>query len=254
MEWSDYMKLLTLEEFKDYIAKLKVSRSIKRIQLHHTWSPNYTHFNGKNHITLQKNMKNYHVNSCGWSDIAQHFTIFPDGKIVTGRDLDSSPAGIYGANTGGICIECIGNFDKGGDKMTDAQKNSIAGVSRILLDRFNLNSNTGITYHAWWGSGGSHLGTYVAGKSQKTCPGTNFIGGNTREDYDANLKPLIDNYGTNEKEVEPLKPVETINDIIWELSNAGIVTNSPLWMEKCEEDINVYWLCRKMANKLRGTL
>ena len=33
-----------------------------------------------------------------------------------------------------------------------------------------------------------------------------------------------------------------------------IITNGELWMKKCEEDINVYWLCRKMANKLRGTL
>ena len=49
------------------------------------------------------------------------------------------------------------------------------------------------------------------------------------------------------------KPVTTINDIVWELSNAGVVTNTELWLKKCEEDTNVYWLCRKMANKIRGT-
>ena len=44
------------------------------------------------------------------------------------------------------------------------------------------------------------------------------------------------------------------NDIVWELTNAGIITDGKLWMQKCAEDKNVYWLCYKMANKLRGTL
>lgn len=190
----------TVDEFKSYINSLKITRSIKRVQLHHTWSPSYKNFNGSNHQTLQNNMRNYHVNSCGWSDIGQHFTIFPDGVILTGRSLNSSPAGIANANSGGICIECIGNFDKGGDAMKDAQKNAIAGAVKVLLDKFGLSASTGVTYHAWWGSGGTNLGTYIQGKSQKTCPGTNFFGGNTKEAYDKNLKPLIENYGKKVEE------------------------------------------------------
>ena len=65
--------------------------------------------------------------------------------------------------------------------------------------------------------------------------------------------PLIENYGKEENDMS-LKPVTEINDIVWELTNAGITTNGELWLKKCKEDINVYWLCRKMANKLRGTL
>ena len=251
---SNFKKFNSVEEFKSYIKALSVVRGIKRVQLHHTYSPSYKNFTGSNHETLQKNMKNYHVNSCGWSDIGQHFTIFPDGVIMTGRSINTSPAGIANANSGGICIECIGNFDKGGDTMTDAQKNAIAGAVKVLLDKFGLNVTNGVTYHAWWTNSGSNLGTYVAGKSQKTCPGTNFFGGNTKEAYEKNLKPLIENYGKEEKKVEALKPIDLINDIVWELSNAGIITDSALWVKKCEEDVNVYWLCRKMANKLRGTL
>lgn len=245
-------KVMDVNEFKNYINNLKITRKISRVQLHHTYSPAYKNFTGSNHETLQKNMRNYHVNSCGWADIGQHFTIFPDGKVCDGRNINTAPAGIYGANTGSICIECLGNFDKGGDTMTDAQKNAIAGVTKILLDRLGLNAKTGVVYHAWYGSGGSYLGTYIAGKSQKTCPGTAFFGGNTREAYEKNLMPLIENYGKEKTTV--LKKVETINDIIWELANAGIITDSALWMKKCEEDKNVYWLCYKMANKLRGTL
>lgn len=245
------IKLLNIDEFKNYISSLKTTRTIKLIQLHHTYSPSYSQFNGNNHIALQKNMKNYHVKTNGWSDIGQHFTIFPDGKICTGRSINTSPAGIKGANTGAICIECLGNFDKGGDVLVDAQKNSVVAVTKILLDKFGLDAKTGVTYHAWWTSSGKSLGTYVKGKSAKTCPGTTFFGGNTKEAYEKNLMPLIENYGKVENTI--LKPVETINDIVWELTNAGIITDGKLWMKKCEEDINVYWLCRKMANKLRGT-
>ena len=172
---------------------------------------------------------------------------------MTGRSLDAAPAGIYGANTGAICIECVGNFDSGGDVMRQEQKDAIVAAVKILLDKFALTAEDGVTYHAWWGNGGSELGDYIKGQSQKTCPGTAFFGGNTLTAYEKNLMPLIKNYGKENAFVE-LKPVESINDIVWELSNAGIITNTEMWLKKCEEDVNVYWLCRKMANKLRGTL
>lgn len=246
-------KKYDISGFKKYIDELKVKRDVFRIQLHHTYSPSYAQFKGNNHEALQNGMRDYHVNSNGWSDIGQHFTIFPDGVIMSGRSLEASPAGIKGANTGAICIECLGNFDKGGDVMTDAQKNAIVGAVKILLDKFNLEAEIGVTYHSWWSSDGRELGDYVKSASAKTCPGTNFFGGNTLTAYEKNLMPLINKYGREETKVE-LKEVTEINDIVWELTNAGIITNGKLWMQKCKDDINVYWLCRKMANKLRGTL
>ena len=128
------MKSFNIDEFESYIKGLTVKRKIKILQLHHTYSPSYKNFTGSNHFELQKAMKNHHVKTNGWADIAQHFTIFPDGIIVSGRNLEINPAGIYGANTGAICIECLGNFDKGGDEMTKEQKNSIVAALKILLD------------------------------------------------------------------------------------------------------------------------
>ena len=243
-------KAYDISSFENYIKNLKVSRSIKLLQLHHTYSPSYRQFTGKNHENLQQSMKNHHVNNNGWADIGQHFTIFPDGIILSGRSMEKSPAGIYGANSGAICIECLGNFDKGGDAITDAQKEAIIATVKILLDKFSLSASSDVTYHSWWSANGKKLGTYIEGKSVKSCPGTNFFGGNTKEAYRENLMPLIEKYF---KEPE-IKKVESINDIVWELSNAGIITDSPLWMKKCESDKNIYWLCFKMANKLRGTL
>jgi len=235
--------------FEKYIKNLKVSRRIKLLQLHHTYSPSYRQFTGSNHEKLQQSMKNHHVNTNGWADIGQHFTIFPDGIIMTGRSIESNPAGIYGANSGAICIECLGNFDKGGDTMTDAQKEAIIATVKILLDKFSLSASSDVTYHSWWSANGKKLGTYIEGKSVKTCPGTSFFGGNTKEAYRENLMPLIEKYTTTPQ----IEKVESINDIVWELSNAGIIADSPLWMQKCESDKNIYWLCYKMANKLRGT-
>lgn len=240
-------KLMNISEFRTYLDGLRITRKITLIQLHHTYSPAYAQFTGNNHLALYNSMRDYHVKTRNFNDIAQTFTIFPDGKICTGRDINSSPAGIYGANSTGICIECLGNFNNGGDSMTDAQRNAIIGTVKILLDKLGLNAKTDVTYHAWWTSGGTSLGTYVKGKSAKTCPGTNFFGGNTRQAYEKNLMGLIERSAI-------LEPVTQINDIIWELSNAGIITDSNLWTEKCRSDNNIYWLCRKTANKLRGTL
>ncbi len=183
--------LMTIDEFESWVKKQSVSRKITLIQEHHTWSPAYAQFKGSNHFELQKNMKDYHVNSAGYVDIAQNFTTYPDGMICTGRSMSTVPAGCRGANQTGICIENLGNFDVGHDQMTDAQKNTIVRMTAALLKKFGLSADTGVTYHGWWTDGGQSLGTYISSKSAKTCPGTNFFGGNTRASYDKNLKPLI---------------------------------------------------------------
>lgn len=54
------------------------------------------------------------------------------------------------------------------------------------------------------------------------------------------------------REVEPVKELESINDIVWELANRGIITNKDLWLKKLAEDNDTYWLARKCANALRG--
>ncbi len=246
-------KLLDIKEFKKYIDGLKITRKITVVQLHHTYSPAYAQFNGNNHIALQNSMRDYHVKTRNYADIGQNFTIFPDGKICTGRGINSVPAGIYGANSTGICIECVGNFDKGGDVMTDAQKNAIVCVTKILLDKFGLSAKTGVTYHAWWTSGGKSLGTYVKGKSAKTCPGTNFFGGNSREAYEKNLMPLIEKWGKPEK-----KMLETPNDITWELNHRYFPIKDTAdfvkALEKAKNDPeldNLYWGYYKLVNGIK---
>lgn len=246
-------KEFKIPEFKKYIESIQLTRKIKWVQLHHTYSPNYSHFDGKNHQTLQQNMKTYHIKTNGWADIGQHFTIFPDGVIVKGRSMEMVPAGIKGANSGAICIECLGNFDNGGDTMTEAQKNAIVGVTKILLDKFGLDASDDVTYHCWWGADGREIGDYYKGVSTKTCPGTNFFGGNGLTAYRNNLQPLIENYGKEEKVM-----LETGNDIVWELMHGKHkieiteVERAIKAIDDAKKNANfssLYWILYKLVNK-----
>lgn len=192
---------MSVNEFKGWLQK-QGNYNYTGIQIHHTAAPSYANFykaNGthEDELTRQNNMKSYHVNTNGWDDIAQHFTIFPNGKIVTGRSLANTTAiGIRGWNYNKICIEIYGNFDHGQDVMTNEQKQAVIAVYGELCKKFNITpSISTIRCHAWFTSGGSYLGTYVPGRSAKTCPGTNFMGfGNSKEAIEKNFIPLVRNY------------------------------------------------------------
>lgn len=181
---------MTIKEFETYMENLRIARTILFIQQHHTFIPSYVHFKGNNHFELQKSMKNTHINTNGWADIGQHFTIFPDGSILTGRSIEKSPACITGNNANAICIENVGNFDKGADQMTDAQRNAIISVTATLCKKFSFIPDTNrIVYHNWF-----NLATGVRNNgsgNNKSCPGTNFFGGNKVNDCQKYFIPLI---------------------------------------------------------------
>lgn len=190
METKFEFTLLTVSEFETWIKNQNIARTILFIQEHHTFSPNYIHFKSDNHFDLQKGMKNHHVHNNGWSDIGQHFTIFPDGKIMTGRSLERSPACIFGNNKHAICIENLGFFDDGKDQLTTAQQDSIVKTTALLCERFNIPVSTDrIVYHHWFdlNTGARTNGSGIT----KSCPGTNFFVGNTLEDCENHFLPLV---------------------------------------------------------------
>ena len=169
---------MSREEFFKWLMDLKVSRKITHIQEHHTYRPNYGDCKKHSNLELVENISKYHK-KLGWSAIGQHITTFPDGKIVVGEiSFNTDPAGIKGHNKGGICIENVGYFDKGQDTMTEEHKKTIIFVTAALHFKFNLPVNTSTcVYHAWFAS--------------KTCPGTNFFGGNTKTAAEKYFYPLV---------------------------------------------------------------
>ncbi|QHE54220.1 LysM peptidoglycan-binding domain-containing protein [Pontibacillus sp. HMF3514] len=187
--------LMTRDEFQDWLMNKAFTRNIVRLQMHHTWSPSYSHFNGSNHFTLLKGMQNYHMNEMGWNNIAQNITTFPDGRLAVSRPINQTPQGTIGsiANNGGILIENVGNFNKGNDQMTNAQKETIIFVNAMLSLKFGLSpSVNSITYHHWWDlNTGERVLDDSKGHSVKTCPGTGFFGGNTTDHAKQNFYPLV---------------------------------------------------------------
>ncbi|GGI25808.1 SH3 domain-containing protein [Pedobacter mendelii] len=181
---------MDINEFETWISNLRVARTILYIQEHHTWSPSYIQCKPNNQFEIQQGMKTYHVSTHGWMDIGQHFSTFPDGSIVTGRSLENTPACIVGFNSNAICIENVGNFDKGKDVMTNAHKDTIVRMAAALCKKFNIavNSNK-IVYHHWFNlsTGARNNGS----GNNKTCPGTDFFGGNKVADCDNNFLPLV---------------------------------------------------------------
>ena len=190
-----------ISEFKSWLKKQKVYRKVTRLQVHHMWLPDYSCWAKDNALRRQKNTKDYHIQKNGWDDIAQHFSIMPNGHIVTGRNLNKTPIGIRGWNTNAICCEIYGNFDKGHDKMNKVQQEAVIAFYGELCKKFDLTPSVAtIRPHAWFTAGGTYLGDYSPSRSAKTCPGTNFMGiGNTRKAF-VKFYKMIKDYMNGKKE------------------------------------------------------
>lgn len=168
--------LMNHNEFTDYIDKLKNVKKFTSIQQHHTASPSYKDVKD-NHIALMKAMESYHVSTLKMSEIAQHFSTFPDGLICVGRTLTKDGGGFLGTqNKDSITIENVGNFDV--DVMTDEQKQSILLLNALLCRKFGIVPSTQtMPYHCW--------------VKNTSCPGKNYFGGTAKAIADKNFIPLV---------------------------------------------------------------
>jgi LysM repeat protein len=194
--------LLTKEEFKDWLFHNIFTRKIKLIQEHHTYMPSYKNFNGSNHFSMLKGMESYHVQEMGWKTISQNLTTFPDGKIAICRPINIAPEGSFGfknlaardaLEAGSLTIENVGNFDIGGDVMTERQKETIVYVAALLCLKFGLTPSIDtIGYHHWYDMNtAERVLDNSVGHSVKTCPGTRFFGGNSTTSAKNNFYPLV---------------------------------------------------------------
>ncbi|MDP4093394.1 MAG: hypothetical protein Q8920_08540 [Bacillota bacterium] len=234
-------------EFRAWLNKATFSRKITRLQDHHTWEPSYNDFNGSNHFEMLQDMKDYHMKKMGYHDIAQNLTTFPDGSIAVCRPIDDMPAGILGANPGALCIENIGDFDSGRDVMTIAHKETIIFVNAACAIKFKLAvNNTTILYHHWFDQ---DTGVRTNGTGDtKTCPGTNFFGGNTVDSAQKFFYPQISSKIqtlTNEpldKALDFISAKTGINKEHW--FNSALTTD---WLPECFTKIADAW--QKDINK-----
>nr|DAJ97985.1 MAG TPA: N-acetylmuramoyl-L-alanine amidase [Caudoviricetes sp.] len=201
------------KDVKNWLNKQKVTRTITKLQVHHMDLPNYSTWEktdkkvfSEPHFGRTQSLDSYGKSTWHDSDghghfIAQHFNVFPDGKITTGRNLNSTPIGIRKWNTNAICIEIYGCFDKGHDKMTSAQKKAVIYLYGELCKRFDIPVNTShIRPHCWFTAGGTYLGKYDSSRSAKTCPGTAFWGYGCSPDGFSHFIKDVKNYVEGKKE------------------------------------------------------
>lgn len=146
--------------FADLLGRFVFTRRIEAVHLHHTWRPNHADYRG--HDTIL-GMWRYHTRENGWSDIAQHLTIAPDGTLWLGRDWNAAPASASGHNgsakAGPFMIEMIGNFDVGRDRLQGAQRAAVMDVIARVQRRFGLPAEA-LRFHNQM--------------SGKTCPGSSL--------------------------------------------------------------------------------
>jgi len=207
------------QDFHKYVVNTQFTREITTIQNHHTWDPDYASITPENsEMDALEAMRRFHIQVRGWSDIAQNITTFPSGNIGICRPIDITPAGIFGANHGAICIENLGNFDAGNDIMTPAHKDTITFLNATLCVKFNLGPVTDqVVYHHWFDKTGQRFSDDIinnnqVGDAQKTCPGTAFFGGNSIMAAQANFYPLIENTISKLKAIPaPPSILKTVN-------------------------------------------
>ena len=160
---------LTLDEFTALLDRFPFTRRINAVHMHHTWRPSHAQYRGHESIAA---MWRYHTQHNGWSDIAQHLTIGPDGSIWTGRDWNSAPASASGHNgnsrVGPFMFEMIGDFDTGRDPWGGEQKRVTLEVVARIQKKFDLPPES-LRFHSQMGP--------------KTCPGTQI-------DYDATVAEI----------------------------------------------------------------
>jgi len=97
-------------------------RTIKHIVIHCSYTPE-----GRDVKTAE--IKRWHTEERGWSDIGYHCVIELDGSVHEGRPDEKIGAGVKGHNKNAIHICYVGGMDKSGKKSKDtrtkAQKESL---------------------------------------------------------------------------------------------------------------------------------
>lgn len=180
--------VVTVDEVLQIMQKLidtkKLTRTINKLHMHHTYIPDHNHFEiNKNkygddvYRVMQESMEQSHKDrgfgkkgdividgkgsDWGYSThYGIHLTLFPNGKIGIGRDFNEIPASIKGYNTNGLSCEIIGNFDNDNDKLEGIQREVFTKLFTGLNNILGLKIDDSLMLH------NEH--------STKTCPGTSI--------------------------------------------------------------------------------
>ncbi|HET7437831.1 MAG TPA: caspase family protein, partial [Thermoanaerobaculia bacterium] len=151
---------LDIPQFAELVRLFDFKRRITSFHVHHTWIPRRSHFKGLQTIEA---MDRDHRSNRGFSDIAQHITLDPDGFVWTGRAWNAPPASATGFNgnskAGPFMMEMVGNFDEHEEPFDGVQAEHAYRIVALILQRFGLGTDA-IRFHNEM--------------SSKSCPGSSI--------------------------------------------------------------------------------
>ena len=101
--------------------------------------------------------------------------------------------------------------------------NNALELTRFLMSKYNIPPENVIRHFDVWG---------------KICPAP-FV--NSPGEWESFKRKLV-------KHMEELT---SVNDIVWELKQRGIISETDKWLKKLQSDTDAYWLARKTVKFLR---
>ena len=194
------------------------------------------HYTANNGDTAKNNVDYYASTKVGAS--AHYYVDEYDAVCQSVLDTDtawavggtSSYKHPYCRNANSISIEMCSRNKNGDEKpatddgwyFKEETITHAVELTKELMAKYNIPAENVIRHYDVWG---------------KICPA-----------------PFVNNpkaWDDFKKRLTEVKELETVNDIVWELAERGIISDKDLWLKKLSEDSNAYWLARKTVNYIR---
>lgn len=93
-------------------------------------------------------IRKWHIQDRGWTDIGYHILIDRDGKVGFGRPIEKIGAHTVGKNQGTIGVSLLGGYDSAStdsfsDNFTAHQENALRLMIKELSQKFSIKKVTG---------------------------------------------------------------------------------------------------------------
>lgn len=129
----------------------------RELFIHHEAGPVRKPANATSEHGVMREIRNFHIHTRGWADIAYSYVLFPSGRLYTGRGFHGLPAAQLNHNSGTIAICLAGNYET--QHLTDSQK-------RRLIEACNNLAKLGVRT----------VGGHREAPGQSTaCPGSHVM-------------------------------------------------------------------------------
>ena len=106
-------------------------RELNRIILHCTATPSWRE------VSVDE-IRRWHVEGNGWSDIGYHYVILLDGTIARGRPLDVAGAHVKGHNKDSVGVVYVGGTDVTGQPQDTLNSNQLFSLYKVVNSLRNL--------------------------------------------------------------------------------------------------------------------